>query len=97
VGLRLAPRPGTAGDGLLAIPLRAVAVGQGGERHVFVHDSATWTVARRLVALAETEGEAALIAEGLAPGEVVAAAGLPFLRDGMRVALMGTGIARYDP
>ena len=83
-------------DGALAIPLTALAPGDGTARRVFVHDPATGTVAPHAVRLAGVEGETAVISDGLAPGDVVATAGLPFLRDGMPVALLGTGVARYD-
>lgn len=97
VGFRLAARSDAMAETPVIVPLRAVAVGQDGARHVFVIDPAAEIAARRTVTLAGTEGEGALIASGLATGEIVATAGLPFLSDGMPVALMNTGIARFDP
>ena len=95
VAVRLDPAGDTDGNPI-TVPLSAISVGDGDARAVFVYDSASATVLRRAVTLAGVEGDMALIADGLTPGDIVATAGLPFLRDGMDVALRGVGIARYD-
>ncbi|MGF1477784.1 MAG: efflux RND transporter periplasmic adaptor subunit [Geminicoccaceae bacterium] len=63
----------------------------------FVFDEATGTVSRREVTVRDLTGDRALISDGLEPGEIVAARGLPFLKDGQSVVRLGTGIARYNP
>ena len=91
VGVRLRS---DAPAGLVSVPLSAVAAGDGAARIVFVH--ADGRLVRRVVEVAGTESDHALITHGLAPGEAVATNGLPFLRDGMRAERVGVGVARYD-
>ena len=52
---------------------------------VFVLDEATSTVRRRTVTMAGLRGNKFLVIDGLVPGERVAAKGVSFLRDGMKV------------
>jgi len=87
---------GRTDRGLVSIPLAAVLAGEGQSREVFVFDGDTGTLQRRAVQLARTEGRRALVADGLAPGEIVATRGVPFLRDGMAVTLKDVGVVRYD-
>lgn len=95
VAMRLDPLRANS-DMPVAVPLSAIHVGEAEARVAFVYDPEAGTVIRRDVALAGTEDGDALISSGLAPGEIVATAGLPFLKDGMTVSLVGRGIARYD-
>jgi RND family efflux transporter MFP subunit len=79
-----------AGDQSFLLPLSAIAPGaEPGRGYVFVFDAATSTVRR-----AEVRGgggvrdDRILISEGVAAGDVVAVAGVSFLRDGQRVKLL---------
>ena len=84
-------------DGLIAIPVTAFLAGPEAQGQVaFVYDQETGTVARRTITVADITGEAALVANGLQPGDVVATAGLAFLVDGQPVTLLGEGPDRYN-
>jgi RND family efflux transporter MFP subunit len=82
------------------IPINAVLPGEGsGEAHitereafVFVYQPETATVERRSVHIAGLRGNSVEIRDGLAEGEVIAVAGVHFLIDGQRVALLPGGI-----
>ena len=89
------PGGGSEPSGAVAVPIEALTAVEDGHA-VLVFDPEESVLRRRAVSLAGTEGRRALIVEGLAPGEVVATRGLPFLSDGQPVALQGVGIARYD-
>jgi|GEM_PF-768942 len=64
--------PGSGPDSVTPVP-------------VFVFDEATGTVRRRTVTMAGLRGNKFLVIEGLVPGERVAAKGVSFLREGMKV------------
>ena len=61
------------------------------EVHVFVYEADTGTVRKRPVRVTGMEDRYFEISEGLAEGEVVAIAGVHFLRDGLRVTLYDEG------
>ena len=86
-----------ASPDLVAIPVTAFLAGEGDTTVAFVYDAATGTVARREIVIADVAGDRAVVADGLAPGDIVAARGLAFLRDGQAVLRLGVGVARYDP
>jgi RND family efflux transporter MFP subunit len=87
-----APAPAT-----VAIPVTAFAAGDGDARVAFVFDEKSGTVARRSIVVSEVTGARARVGEGLAPGEIIAAKGVDFLRDGQAVTLLGRGPERYHP
>lgn len=71
------------------VPVRALAPGQDpSDRHVYVYDASTSTVRKTEVQEAGLLGDQVIITSGIAPGDVVVVAGVPFLRDGQRVTLM---------
>lgn len=80
----------------VAVPIGAILPGDSDNHFAFVYDEVSGLLARREVVLAGYEHDLALISKGLDEGDIVATRGLPFLRDGMAVALRGVGIARYD-
>ncbi len=57
---------------------------------VYVYDPETSTVKRRPIKIYGVKHNQILVAEGLKPGDRVASAGVPFLREGMRVNLLST-------
>ena len=87
---------GAAEEASWLVPLHAVLPDDAdSERHVterelfvFVYDPENSTVRRRAVRLLNVQGENAVIREGLAAGDIVAVAGVSFLRDGQRVGLL---------
>lgn len=71
------------------VPLRALVPGvSSDDRHVFVYDAETATVRRTAVREGGLLGDRVIITGGIAPGDVVAVAGVSFLRDGQPVTLM---------
>ena len=86
-----------ASSDLVAIPVTAFLAGEGDTTVAFVYDTATGTVARHEIVIADVTGDRAVVADGLVPGDIVAARGLAFLRDGQAVLRLGVGVARYDP
>lgn len=79
-----------AGDQSFLLPLSAIAPGEApGEGYVFIFDQATSTV--RKVAVRGGGGvrdDRILISEGVSAGDIVAVAGVSFLRDGQQVKLL---------
>ena len=73
----------------LFVPLSAIAAGeQPGEGYVFVYDPKTSTVNRRAVKSAQGTRGNVIAVTGLKIGERLASAGVSFLADGQRVALL---------
>jgi RND family efflux transporter MFP subunit len=56
--------------------------------HIFVYDPGSSTVSKRRIGLIGIQDNMAIVSEGIAAGEVVAAAGLSFLSEGQKVKLM---------
>ena len=71
------------------VPVQALAPGlETGDRHVFVFDSATSTVRKTAVQGRGLVGNQFIVTSGIAPGDVIVVAGVPFLRDGQQVTLL---------
>lgn len=71
------------------IPLQAFLPGeQAGRGYVFIYDPATSTVRKADVHGRGNERNMAVIDEGVAPGDMIAVAGVSFLADGMKVRLL---------
>ncbi|MFE1599717.1 efflux RND transporter periplasmic adaptor subunit [Methylobacterium sp. ID0610] len=75
-------------DGGLEIPASAL-LSEGEHPAVWIVDPATMTVGLRTVELARFDQSRALVARGLAPGDVVVTAGVHALRPGQKVRLLG--------
>ncbi len=71
------------------VPFSAIAPGEDpGRGYVFVYDPATSTVRRTAVSGKGVRDNRVMIAEGIEAGDVIAIAGVSFLRDGQQVKLM---------
>jgi multidrug efflux system membrane fusion protein len=71
------------------VPLQALLPAPEANRgYAFVYDPKTSTVKKTPVHAHGTEDKKAIVYEGLAPGEIIAVAGVSFLADGMKVKLM---------
>jgi len=71
------------------VPVSAIASSdQPGEGFVFVFDSETATVKKTEIRGRGVRDNSVFITEGVAPGDVIAVAGVSFLRDGQKVKLM---------
>ncbi len=71
------------------VPVSAIAAGdEPGQGYVFVFDAETSTVNRTEIKGKGVQDNRVNITEGVAPGDVIAVAGVSFLRDGQQVKLM---------
>lgn len=90
---------GTAEQSSWLLPLTALLPTDGGSnRHVtdrdhfvFVYDPETATVHGRVVKMLNVQSDQALIREGLDEGDIVAVAGVSFLRNGQKVKILDEG------
>ncbi|MFT6581200.1 MAG: RND family efflux transporter MFP subunit [Alphaproteobacteria bacterium] len=72
------------------VPLVAIAPGDGEARgYVFKYDAETGMVKKTEVSGKYASGNMIGVSKGVAAGDIIAAAGVSFLRDGQRVKLMG--------
>jgi RND family efflux transporter MFP subunit len=73
------------------IPLQAMVPGlPKDERSVYVFDPGSSTVRKTIVKGRGVVGDQVIITAGIEPGDVIVVAGVPFLRDGQNVKLMGS-------
>ena len=83
---------GTSKNGSYAraiqIPISAILAGPGEQAFVFVFDSTTNTVNKRQVQTENILDNQIFISQGLTSGEIIATAGVTFLRDGQTVSLL---------
>jgi RND family efflux transporter MFP subunit len=71
------------------VPLQAILpVPEAKQGHAFVYDPKTSTVKKKLIHVSGSQHDQAIVREGLAPGDIIAVAGVSFLADGMTVRLM---------
>lgn len=77
---------GAAGAQIIKLPTAAVRE-QGGKSAVWVYDPQTQTVKSQLVTVATADGNEAVIAQGVAPGAQVVAAGVHVLNEGQKVTV----------
>ncbi|NHN36947.1 efflux RND transporter periplasmic adaptor subunit [Pseudomaricurvus alcaniphilus] len=79
-GINLDSSPPTDGH-----PNLSAQIGSG---TVFVYDSASSTVQRRTISIIGVYDQMLIVGEGLHEGEIIAAAGISYLRDGQQVKLL---------
>jgi len=81
---------GEAGGGTsYLVPVSAIAAGDApGQGFVFVFDPQSSTVKKTAINGRGVQDNRVFITEGIAPGDVIAVAGVSFLRDGQKVKLM---------
>jgi len=60
------------------------------ERYLYVFDPGSSTVRKTIVKGRGVIGDQVIITAGIEPGDVIVVAGVPFLRDGQKVKLMGS-------
>ncbi len=70
------------------LPLQSVVAAEGARFFVYVFDPETSTVRKAAVEGKGMIGDQAIITRGIAPGDIIVVAGVPFLRDGQEVKLM---------
>ena len=71
------------------IPVQAFLPGiEKNEHYVYLFDNQSSTVRKTAVQIKGIQGDEVVIIDGIAPGDVLVVAGVPFLRDGQKVKLM---------
>jgi multidrug efflux system membrane fusion protein len=88
---------GVAGFEGFLLPLAAAVIEADGSFSVFVYDSKTSTVSKRAIRTGGVRDNDIAILEGLEPGEIVATAGVSFLREGQEVALLSEHLVQTAP
>jgi len=79
------------------LPVSAIAAGdEPQEGYVFVFEPETSTVKQTRIAGKGVRGNLVMITEGIEPGDVIAVAGVAFLRDGQEVKLMSEQKAQHE-
>lgn len=68
----------------ISIPLTSIAI-DGDQKYVWIVDKKTMTVSRRDIDISESIGNTIDITSGLEPGDMIVAAGVSYLSEGMKV------------
>jgi len=90
-----AGRSGHRGSSI-KVPVAAVAAGTGQTAHVFVYDSEKQVVSKRQVQTENLLNNEVYISSGLEAGEIIAVAGVAFLRDGQPVTLLDQQVQMFN-
>ncbi len=77
-----------SGEGAYLVPVAAIVPGIEDQKHVFVFNSETSTVVKTGIEDDGIRGSNVVVSGGLKAGDIVAVAGVSFLRDGQQVRLM---------
>ncbi|XOV78269.1 MAG: efflux RND transporter periplasmic adaptor subunit [Aestuariibacter sp.] len=88
-------RTGHTGQ-IFRIPIAAVMPGSNQETFVFIYDEESSTVSKRKIQTENLLNNEVLVSSGLQPGEIIATAGVNFLRDGQEVRLLDKHIRQYN-
>ena len=75
-------------------PLSAILAGEAQEHYVYVFDTESSSVSRRKIVVRDIRNNRVEITGNLKGGDIIATAGVPFLREGQKVQLM-SGEAPY--
>ncbi len=81
---------------IIAIPVSALRAGLEQKSYVFVFDQQASVVHQRLVQKENILGNQVFISKGLTDGDIIATAGVAFLRDGQTVTLLDKSVARFN-
>jgi len=78
------------------LPIAALAAGEMQKAYVFVYDAEKEVVQKRYIQTESILNNEVLISSGLKAGEIIATAGVSFLRDGQRVRLLDKHVKRFN-
>ncbi len=78
------------------LPISALASGEGQKAYVFVYDVEKQMLEKRLVQTESILNNEVLVSVGLKSGEIIAIAGVSFLRDGQSVRLLDKHVKRFN-
>jgi len=80
----------------VSVPVTALGAGLNQTSYVFVYDSLSQTVKKRLVQTENIMGDQVYISDGLSDGEIIATAGVAFLKDNQSVSLLDKHVQRFN-
>ena len=78
------------------LPISALAADEGQKSYVFVYNVEQQILQKRMVQTESILNNEVLVSAGLVPGEIIAIAGISFLRDGQSVRLLDKHIQRFN-
>lgn len=78
------------------LPLSALAADEGQKTYVFVYDVEQQILQKRMVQTESILNNEVLVSAGLKPGEIIAIAGVSFLREGQSVRLLDKHVQRFN-
>ncbi|WP_448568024.1 efflux RND transporter periplasmic adaptor subunit [Thalassotalea ganghwensis] len=79
-----------------SIPLSALSAGLEQKTYVFVFDKASGTVKKQQIKTENILNNQVFVSEGLSTGDIIAIAGVAFLRDGQQVTLLDDSTQRFN-
>jgi multidrug efflux system membrane fusion protein len=88
-------RSGTHNETVI-VPLSALGAGQKQSQFVFIYHHDSQSVHKRQVVADNIRGNLVYISDGLSEGDIIAVAGVAFLRDGQPVTLLDSNIQRFN-
>tara|TARA_R110002167_G_scaffold50547_3_gene147024 strand:+ start:11661 stop:12761 length:1101 start_codon:yes stop_codon:yes gene_type:complete len=80
----------------ISVPFTALRAGVSQKNYVFVYNQKTQVVEQRQVQAENVLNNIAFISSGLKKGEIIAIAGVAFLRDGQKVTLLDNTTQRFN-
>lgn len=86
---------GHQGD-IYRLPIGALGAGEGQNAYVFIYESSTRTVKKQTVKIENIINNQVLISTGLKNGQIIASAGISFLRNGQTVSLLNKQVKRFN-
>lgn len=78
------------------LPIAALGADEGQKSFVFVYDVEQQILQKRMVQTESILNNEVLVSAGLAPGEIIAVAGVSFLRDGQSARLLDKHVKRFN-
>lgn len=81
---------------IIRVPVSAIGADVGQAAYVFVYDKEQQVVKRREVQTENIIDNVVLVSAGLHAGEIIAIAGVAYLRDGQQVTLLDSHIQRFN-
>ncbi|WP_196138654.1 efflux RND transporter periplasmic adaptor subunit [Aliikangiella sp. G2MR2-5] len=88
-------RTGYTGESI-KVPVSAISAGTDESSYVFVYDPDKGIVNKREVQTENIINNEIFISSGVQPGDIVATAGVAFLRDGQKVVLLDDSVQRFN-
>jgi RND family efflux transporter MFP subunit len=78
------------------LPLAAIGADAGQGSYVFVYDPSSGLLHKRVITIENILDNEVLISSGLKPAEIIAVAGISYLRDGQAVKLLDKHVQRFN-